>query len=46
MLRLLKQALNQRLLQDLPDIVEREKAMHAASFAQPGVAERIAARFG
>jgi polyketide biosynthesis enoyl-CoA hydratase PksI len=45
-LRMLKQALNHRLLQDLPGAVAQERAMHETSFAQPGIAERIAARFG
>lgn len=45
-LRLLKRALNERLLRDLPAAVAREKAMHEMSFAQPDIAGRIAARFG
>jgi polyketide biosynthesis enoyl-CoA hydratase PksI len=45
-LRLLKQALNERLLRDLPAAVAREKTMHEASFAQPDIAARIADRFG
>ncbi|WGF87507.1 polyketide synthase [Marinivivus vitaminiproducens] len=45
-LRLLKQAMNHRLLRDLPDVIAREKAMHETSFAQPDVIGRITERFG
>lgn len=45
-LQMLKQALNERLLRDLPAAIAREKAMHERSFAQPGIADRIATRFG
>ncbi len=45
-LRLLKQAMNHRLLLDLPDVIAREKAMHQATFAQPDVIDRINQRFG
>lgn len=45
-LRMLKQAMNERLLRDLPEAVARERAMHETSFAQPDIADRIAARFG
>lgn len=45
-LRLLKRAMNRDLLRGLPAVIEEEKSMHEASFAQPDVAERIAGRFG
>lgn len=45
-LRMLKQAMNHRLLQQLPAAIEREKAMHETSFAQPDVIGRISERFG
>ena len=45
-LRMLKQALNHRLMLDLPDAIAREKAMHETSFAQPDIAARNADRFG
>jgi len=45
-LRLLKQAMNHRLLLDLPDAIAREKAMHETTFAQPDVIDRINQRFG
>ncbi len=45
-LRMLKQAVNHTLLRDLPAAIEREKAMHETSFAQPDIANRIATRFG
>ncbi len=45
-LRLLKRAMNRDLLRGLPAVIEEEKLMHEASFAQPDVAERIAGRFG
>lgn len=45
-LRLLKQAMNHRLLQELPAAIAREKAMHETSFAQPDVIDRINERFG
>lgn len=45
-LRMLKQAMNHRLLQELPAAIEREKAMHEESFAQPDVIGRINERFG
>lgn len=45
-LRMLKQALNRKLLDELPAAVAREKAMHEACFSAPGIAGRIAERFG
>jgi polyketide biosynthesis enoyl-CoA hydratase PksI len=45
-LRMLKQAMNHRLLQELPAAIAREKAMHETSFAQPDVVDRINRRFG
>jgi polyketide biosynthesis enoyl-CoA hydratase PksI len=45
-LRLLKQAMNHRLLLDLPDAIAREKAMHETTFAQPDIIDRINQRFG
>jgi len=40
-LRLLKQAMNHRLLLGLPDAIAREKAMHETSFAQSDIIDRI-----
>lgn len=45
-LRLLKQQMTAGLLAALPRAVERELEMHDLSFAQPGIRERIQARFG
>lgn len=45
-LRLLEQAMNHRLLADLPAAIAREKAMHETSFAQPGVVALVNERFG
>jgi polyketide biosynthesis enoyl-CoA hydratase PksI len=45
-LRLLKQAMNHRLLLELPDAIAREKAMHETTFAQPDIVDRINERFG
>lgn len=45
-LKLLKQALAFPIVAALPDAVAREKAMHDITFAQPGIHDRIRARFG
>jgi polyketide biosynthesis enoyl-CoA hydratase PksI len=45
-LRLLKQALSAPILAALPAVIEREKAMHDVTFAQPDIREQIRARFG
>lgn len=44
-LKLLKQHLTQTIKKELPSIVEQELAMHAVSFKQPKVEERIRALF-
>lgn len=45
-LKLLKAHLTQRIQAELPAIIEQELAMHALSFAQPEVRERIETLFG
>ena len=45
-LRLLKQAMAAPVLAGLPAAVARERAMHDVTFAQPGIHDRIRARFG
>jgi polyketide biosynthesis enoyl-CoA hydratase PksI len=45
-LKLLKAHLTQRIKAELPAIIEQELAMHAVSFAQPEVRERIETLFG
>lgn len=45
-LRLLKRHLSARLRRELPDVVAEEVAMHAVSFRQPEVRERVERLFG
>lgn len=45
-LKLLKQHVTERIKSELPDIIEKELAMHAVSFKQPEVKERIEILFG
>jgi polyketide biosynthesis enoyl-CoA hydratase PksI len=45
-LKMLKETLTAPVKQALPAVVEREMHMHEITFAQPGVRERISARFG
>ncbi|MCX6048539.1 MAG: polyketide synthase [Chloroflexi bacterium] len=45
-LKLLKAHLTQRIKSELPSFIEQELAMHAVSFAQPEVKERIETLFG
>lgn len=45
-LKMLKETLAAPVRQALPGVVEREMHMHEVTFAQPGIRERISARFG
>jgi len=45
-LKMLKETLTAPVRENLPKVVEREMHMHEVTFAQPGIRERIRARFG